>query len=460
MVEKTVLDSEAKESNFTGSGYTSLGILYVSFSVSNWAAPSFVTFAGPRVSMFIGSLFYFLFVLSFLKPMVWALYLGSVLVGIGAAMLWTGQGNFLTINSNSETVARNSGIFWALLQCSLLFGNLYSYFVFQGKTEITDSERFKLFAALSAAGLAGSLCLLLLRRPRMADSSDSIGSLNASAIQSPLTPLESLKKSFQLFRSKEMMLLSLAFAYSGIAMTFFSGVYGASISHNLHFGDSAIGLLGISGIFIGVGEIFGGVLFGLLGKKTNAHGRDPIVMLGYTMHMVAFYLIFINIPENAPLEDTSKSTYINSNKYVAILCSFLLGFGDSSFNTQLYSILGFMFPDDSSPAFALFKFVQSVAAAAAFYYSNWSGAAPEHHNKAIKLYDRLSLWNVCLLMLTLLIVMINGQVNSTNFKDLTQSPGVLQLMEGCSSHDLPHSKELFPPSFAILTNAMFAIPPT
>uniref|UniRef100_A0A2C9KYX4 UNC93-like protein MFSD11 n=1 Tax=Biomphalaria glabrata TaxID=6526 RepID=A0A2C9KYX4_BIOGL len=369
MVEKTVLDSEAKESNFTGSGYTSLGILYVSFSVSNWAAPSFVTFAGPRVSMFIGSLFYFLFVLSFLKPMVWALYLGSVLVGIGAAMLWTGQGNFLTINSNSETVARNSGIFWALLQCSLLFGNLYSYFVFQGKTEITDSERFKLFAALSAAGLAGSLCLLLLRRPRMADSSDSIGSLNASAIQSPLTPLESLSKLLKYCINQTGTLFDVL-SKLGIAMTFFSGVYGTSISHNLHFGDSAIGLLGISGIFIGVGEIFGGVLFGLLGKKTNAHGRDPIVMLGYTMHMVAFYLIFINIPENAPLEDTSKSTYINSNKYVAILCSFLLGFGDSSFNTQLYSILGFMFPDDSSPAFALFKFVQSVAAAAAFYYSN------------------------------------------------------------------------------------------
>ncbi|KAH9519951.1 DUF895 domain membrane protein [Bulinus truncatus] len=156
----------------------------------------------------------------------------------------------------------------------------------------------------------------------------------------------------------------------GIEMTFLSGVYGASISHDKQFGSSAIGLLGISGIFIGVGEIFGGVLFGLLGKKTNAHGRDPIVMLGYVVHMVAFYLIFINIPENAPLTDSYLPTYIISNEYVAILCSFLLGFGDSSFNTQLYSIIGFMFPEDSSSAFALFKFVQSVAAAAAFYYSN------------------------------------------------------------------------------------------
>ncbi|CAL1528818.1 unnamed protein product, partial [Lymnaea stagnalis] len=377
MVEKTVLDSAA---NFTGSGYTSLGILYGVFSVSNWAAPSIVTFAGPRVSMIMGSLLYFLFVLSFLKPMVWALYLGSVLVGIGAAVLWTAQGTFLTINSNSETVARNSGIFWALLQCSLLFGNLYSYFIFQGQTVITDVERTKLFIALSAAGFAGCLCLLLLRKPRV-DDADNLHSLNARFVHISafykytypikfLSILEIKKRSFQLLKTNEMLLLSLAFAYTGVELTFFSGVYGASISHNQHFGSSANGLLGISGIFIGVGEIFGGALFGLLGTKTNAHGRDLIVMLGYIVHMVAFYIIFLNLPEKSPIDPTNSATYITSNTYLAILCSFLLGFGDSSFNTQLYSILGFMYPEDSSPAFALFKFVQSIAAAIAFYYSN------------------------------------------------------------------------------------------
>lgn len=43
---------------------------------------------------------------------------------------------------------------------------------------------------------------------------------------------------------------------------------------------------------------------------------------------------------------------------VALLCSFLLGLGDSCFNTQLLSIIGFMFRDNSAPAFAAFKFIQ------------------------------------------------------------------------------------------------------
>ena len=48
--------------------------------------------------------------------MVWALYSGSVLIGVGAAVIWTAQGNFLTLNSSSDTIGRNSGIFWALFQ--------------------------------------------------------------------------------------------------------------------------------------------------------------------------------------------------------------------------------------------------------------------------------------------------------------------------------------------------------
>jgi len=32
------------------------------------------------------------------------------------AVLWTAQGNFLTINSDEHTIGRDSGIFWALLK--------------------------------------------------------------------------------------------------------------------------------------------------------------------------------------------------------------------------------------------------------------------------------------------------------------------------------------------------------
>ncbi len=48
--------------------------------------------------------------------MTWSYYMASILVGFGAAILWTAQGAYLAINSDDSTISRNTGIFWALLQ--------------------------------------------------------------------------------------------------------------------------------------------------------------------------------------------------------------------------------------------------------------------------------------------------------------------------------------------------------
>lgn len=45
--------------------------------------------------------------------------------------------------------------------------------------------------------------------------------------------------------------------FLGFELTFFSGVYGTSVGHNQHFGNHAKSLIGLCGIFIGVGEILG-----------------------------------------------------------------------------------------------------------------------------------------------------------------------------------------------------------
>lgn len=157
-------------------------------------------------------------------------------------------------------------------------------------------------------------------------------------------------------------------------LSFFSGVYSPSIGFTLGFGESAKQLVGLSGICIGIGEVLGGVTFGLLGKKTIRFGRDPIVIVGFVVHIVAFFLIYLNLPDNAPLGDTTDTSYFKPPlAYVALICSFLLGLGDSCFNTQVYSMLGGVFSSQSAAAFALFKFVQSVGAAASFIYSSYCG---------------------------------------------------------------------------------------
>ncbi|XP_062338115.1 UNC93-like protein MFSD11 [Osmerus eperlanus] len=339
-IEQTLIKS-LDNGSFTGSGYDSLGIIYGVFSFSNLLAPTVVAVIGPQITMFFSGILYSGYIAAFITPSVWSFYLTSVLIGIGAAMLWTAQGHFLVENSDAATINRNTGMFWALLQCRL-------------NRILTKSEFRKFVRSFDLSNLCIFVfpdhCLLLI----------FMFYLFKETI-------------IQLLKTKTILLLSCCMAYSGLELSFYSGVYGTCIGATAEFGEASKGLIGISGIVVGVGEIVGGGLFGLI-CKNNRFRRTSVVFLGMVVHFVAFYLIFLNIPEDAPIvlkTNTQHKPYLTPSVSIALLCSFLLGLGDSCFNTQLYSILGRVYAEQSAPAFAIFKFIQSIFAAIAFFYSGY-----------------------------------------------------------------------------------------
>uniref|UniRef100_A0A673VEZ8 UNC93-like protein MFSD11 n=1 Tax=Suricata suricatta TaxID=37032 RepID=A0A673VEZ8_SURSU len=326
-VAQTVIRS-LNRTDFHGSGYTSMAIIYGVFSASNLITPSVVAIVGPQLSMFASGLFYSMYIAVFIQPFPWSFYTASVFIGIAAA----------------------------------------------------ESDRRTVFIALTVISLVGTVLFFLIRQPEAENvlgeeesSEDQEPEVRDSAQNTMAKAVDAFRKSLKLCVTREMLLLSVPTAYTGLELTFFSGVYGTCIGAVNKFGTEEKSLIGLSGIFIGIGEILGGSLFGLL-SKNNRFGRNPVVLLGILVHFIAFYLIFLNMPGDAPIapvEGTDSSAYIKSSKEVAILCSFLLGLGDSCFNTQLLSILGFLHAEDSAPAFAVFKFVQSICAAVAFFYSNY-----------------------------------------------------------------------------------------
>lgn len=381
-IEQTVVKT-LENATFTGSGYHSLGIIYGVFSFANLIASTVVTVIGAKITMFLSGLLYSGYIAVFIIPTTWAFYLTSVLIGIGAALLWTAQGHFLVANSEASTINRNTGMFWGLLQCSMLFGNLYIYFAWNGHTEISDGSRRTLFLALLVASVLGTLSFLVLRKVPHEEEmlSDEEGqsllptrTMYKRRANTAMQDTKSeLKTILQLIKTKTILLLSPCMAYSGLELSFYSGVYGTCIGATAQFGAAAKGLIGISGIVVGIGEIVGGGFFGLM-CKNNRFRRTSVVFLGMVVHFVAFYLIFLNIPDDAPVAfqtNTLTSPYLTPSVSIALLCSFLLGLGDSCFNTQLYSILGHVYAEQSSPAFAIFKFIQSIFAAVAFFYSGY-----------------------------------------------------------------------------------------
>ncbi|XP_059095962.1 UNC93-like protein MFSD11 [Tigriopus californicus] len=365
-IQTTLLQSAANPDSsgfvpgFHGSGYTSLAIIYAVFATANWVSPPVVAWLGSRLTMVVGALLYAVFIAQFYWPNDILLYGSSALIGLGAAILWTAQGNFLTLNSDSATMTRNSGVFWAMLMSSNLIGNTFVFFQFRGLTDIDEHTRSVVVIVLLVISLAGTAVLFLLRKP----------SWTLDGPQAPDTPTQAFQKAWRLFLTPQMLLLCVTFFYTGLELTFWSGVYGPSIGFTKAFGLQAKSLVGLHGILIGAGEIVGGLLFGIFGHVVVKRGRDPIIILGFLTHCITFFGIFLNLPNSAPSGNADHaSAYIESNAYLAIACSFSLGFGDACYNTQIFSILGSVYSDNSAGAFALFKFVQSTGAALAFFYS-------------------------------------------------------------------------------------------
>lgn len=363
----TILKS-VKEDNkgYSADAMIGLAIIYVVLALSNFIAPSVVNMLGARLAMIFGAATYALYIASFFIVQSWVLYVVSFLLGIGAAIIWTAQGTYLTQNSDERTISRNSGIFWATFQCSVLFGNLFVFFVFQSEKTINNDTRQFVFGVLTIVAVLGIVILILLG-PAINEHGQEVQNANGGA-------LNAIKNSFALFSDVKILLLCCSFAFTGILLTFAGSIYGPSLGFTNKIFQVPTSLVGLSGVLFGLGEVIGGSMFGILGTKTVIWGRSPIIVIGFVGLMTCFSFIYLNIPDNSIFGPTDDISYFDPPvAWIALVCSFLLGFGDSCFQTQIYSIVGTLYKDDSSPAFAMFKFIQSVATGIGFLYSRCLG---------------------------------------------------------------------------------------
>merc|ERR1719239_594349 len=148
-------DSGGFVPGFQGNGFIASAVIYGVFSIASWLAPSVVAWRGPRFAMFVAGLLYAQYIGQLLYPNTYMLYISAAIIGLGAPVIWTAQGNFLAICSDPETISRNSGIVWAMLQVSGLIGNIFAFFMFNGQEYISSSVRTTVGIVLLAITLNG-----------------------------------------------------------------------------------------------------------------------------------------------------------------------------------------------------------------------------------------------------------------------------------------------------------------
>jgi len=127
----------AYDQNGYGSlGFYTIGMIYVFFAAGSLLCPSLIEQLGAIKSMTWGSFWYFVWVISCLLPVIfineyptnviiWVVMLttGSI-NGIGASMIWVGQGKYIS----TWWIESNKGLFfglvWAIFAFSFIIGNL------------------------------------------------------------------------------------------------------------------------------------------------------------------------------------------------------------------------------------------------------------------------------------------------------------------------------------------------
>ena len=220
--------------------------------------------------MVFAGMLYIQYMAQLLYPNTYLLYIGSAIVGVGSPILWTAQGNFISVNSDKATICRNSGIVWAMFQTSTFLGNVFTYCMFNGEEFISSSVRTTVVVVLLSMTSAGTILALLLRPTPWANTQ----SYNESSALA-------LHDSVILFFTKDMLLLSITFFYTGLQLSLWGGVFPSCIGFTYTLGENRKALTTICMIFIAVGEVFGGSVFGFLGHLTTKYGRSPVVILGF-----------------------------------------------------------------------------------------------------------------------------------------------------------------------------------
>lgn len=145
------------------------------------------------------------------------------------------------------------------------------FFQFQGLTHIDSGTRSVVVWVLSAICLVGLILLLLL--PKAQKGGEVV-------VEEHKGPFKAFADAVRLFFTKRMLLLTISFYYTGIcnanhcylsayfidallllgvSLAFFSGVYGPSIGFTNELGTQAKQLVGMNGIFIGIGEVLSSI---------------------------------------------------------------------------------------------------------------------------------------------------------------------------------------------------------
>ncbi|KAG0468094.1 hypothetical protein HPP92_017422 [Vanilla planifolia] len=335
-----------------GLGTTSMGILYISFTLFSVVASIVVRKLGSKTALVLGTTGYLLFIASNLKPSWYTMIPASVYLGFTASIIWVGQGTYLASAARSHakdqhlhegTIIGNfNGEFWGFFASTQVIGNLISLLLLKdGREGGAPTGTGILFTVFLGCMLLGTILMCFLsKRDDNEDDLPSYASFG-SLLKSVTAPLQEAR----------VLLIIPLFAYSGLQQAFVWAEFTKKIV------EPALGLSGVGGAMAvyGVADAICALLAGRF--TSDLYSVTLIVSFGsFLQFVILLWLLF----------GYSLSSGVLGS-ILPLVIGAVWGIGDGVFNTQLNALLGMLFRQNTEAAFAQLKVWQSAATAVVFF---------------------------------------------------------------------------------------------
>jgi len=275
------------------------------------------------------------------KTIIYALNIGfSVLVGLGASIIWLTQSDYVNSAATEETKGRYNGLFWSLMQQAQILSSVLV------KLLLSDNP-FYLYVVLMGFVIVATVMFAFTPNLEAAaapsvESMDSFGT--------------SIGKFFKAFCAKRSTFLLPGMMLIGVAIAFYANFLGrvnanitADSVKNIAAGDIEnfnSGRLGWVLIALALGEIAAGLTVGRMADKMNKitlnHWMIIVPEIGLVLTYAAYYFDWYP---------------------VLVGSGFMWGYTDTALNSIVGIIIGVVF-GGSMEYFCLMRFFTGMGAAA------------------------------------------------------------------------------------------------
>nr|GLL25808.1 UNC93-like protein 3 [Ipomoea trifida] len=337
-------------------GTISLGVLYLSFTVFSIVASLVVRKIGSKNALLLGTTGYWLFIAANLKPSWYTMIPASLYLGFAAAIIWVGQGTYLTSTAESHASDHNlhegtvigkfNGEFWGIFASHQVVGNLITLALLRDGTGGGTGDTTVLFIVFLCSMTLGTILMCFLSRRNAKEEA----SPQHSSVSFLSSVVSSSKSIISLLLDIRMLLVVPLIAYSGLQQAFVWAEFTKYLVQP-KMGESGVGgAMAIYGLFDAICSLAAGrFTFGLKSITMIVSGGgiiQAVVLLWILLnHSVDYGIVGI------------------------LVIAGLWGIGDGVLNTQLSALLGILYKHDLEGAFSQLKLWQSFTIALVFFFS-------------------------------------------------------------------------------------------